>query len=105
MELIKIKKKLDELKPYKAILFGSHAYGIPHENSDIDLIVVLDKDEMPKNFSERIKNYSQVKKYFKSVIKDIPMDILVYTKQEWNHFIKSDSSFSREILTKGKLII
>ena len=27
-------------KPEKIILFGSHAYGIPHEDSDVAILVV-----------------------------------------------------------------
>ncbi len=39
-ELIHGIKKVE--KPYKIILFGSYAYGEPDENSDIDLVVVVD---------------------------------------------------------------
>jgi len=39
-----IRRYIDHLDRYinvqKAILFGSHAYGIPHEWSDIDLVVI-----------------------------------------------------------------
>ena len=31
-------------KPFKVFLFGSHAYGKPESDSDIDLLVVLDID-------------------------------------------------------------
>jgi predicted nucleotidyltransferase len=31
----------DEFKPDKIILFGSHAYGTPKEDSDVDLLVVM----------------------------------------------------------------
>src|SRR5436190_506699 len=30
-----------EFHPDKIILFGSHAYGTPHEESDVDLLVVM----------------------------------------------------------------
>lgn len=39
-----IRRYIDHLDQYinvqKAILFGSHAYGIPHEWSDIDLVII-----------------------------------------------------------------
>jgi len=49
-----IQKELDKLKeliinaiPVEQIyLFGSHAYGIPHKYSDLDLYIVL-KDDVP----------------------------------------------------------
>ena len=103
--LIELTKSIKELKPYKAILFGSYANGTPHEDSDIDLVVVIDKDNIPKTFDERMSNYSTVKKYFKSLHEKVPMDILVYTKAEWNLFLKENNSFGREILKNGKFLI
>lgn len=100
-----LKKSLDELKPYKAILFGSYAHGTPHEDSDIDLIVVLNTEEMPKSFSERMKNYSAVKKYFHTLKGKVPMDLLVYTKAEWELLLATKNSFSREILQTGKTLV
>ncbi|MXV77232.1 nucleotidyltransferase domain-containing protein [Candidatus Poribacteria bacterium] len=34
-----------EFAPLQVILFGSHAYGTPTENSDVDLLVVMDIPE------------------------------------------------------------
>lgn len=31
----------DEFHPDKIILFGSHAYGTPHDGSDVDLLVIM----------------------------------------------------------------
>ncbi len=33
------------------------------------------------------------------------MDLIVYTRQEWDNFIKADNSFTREVLEKGKVLI
>lgn len=103
--LNELKFILTKVNPYKAILFGSYAYGKITEDSDIDLIVVMDKNEMPKNFSERMNNYSSIKKHFMVLKKRVPMDLIVYTKPEWDKFIEADNSFTREILEKGKLLV
>ncbi|MBF0413438.1 MAG: nucleotidyltransferase domain-containing protein [Desulfamplus sp.] len=103
--LNELKSILTEVNPYKAILFGSYAYGKINEDSDIDLIVVMDKDEMPKTFNERLNNYSSIKKHFRFLKNKVPMDLIVYTKPEWDNFIKADNSFTREILEKGTLLI
>ena len=100
-----IKEKLIELKPYKAVLFGSYAYGKIHGDSDIDLIVVLDIEDMPKSFSERMENHSKVRSHLRLINQEVPMDILVYTKHEWEKLIELDTSFTKEILKKGKPII
>jgi len=103
--LTELKNILSELNPYKAILFGSYASGEVNRDSDIDLIVVLNKDEIPKDFDGRIKNYSFVKNFFKPLKHKVPMDLIVYTKTEWNNFIKADNSFTREVLEKGETLI
>ena len=100
-----LKKSLDELKPYKAILFGSYAHGTPHEDSDIDLIVVLNTEEMPKSFSERMKNYSAVRNYFRALNKKVGMDLIVYTKSEWELLQEVNNSFYREIRETGKSLL
>ena len=102
---VELKNILSELNPYKAVLFGSCACGESNDDSDIDLIVVLNNNELPKSFAERSENYSFVKKYF-SLLKDkVPMDLIVYTKSEWEEFIKADNSFTKEILEKGKILV
>ncbi|MCI5114520.1 MAG: nucleotidyltransferase domain-containing protein [Candidatus Electrothrix sp. AW2] len=103
--LTELKNILTELNPYKAVLFGSCAYGKVGDDSDIDLIVVLDKDDVPRNFNERIENYSLVKKYFKFLKHKVPMDLIVYTRSEWERFVQADNSFTREVLEKGKVLI
>ncbi|MDR1149652.1 MAG: nucleotidyltransferase domain-containing protein [Spirochaetaceae bacterium] len=44
--------------PYKIILFGSYANGNETENSDIDIMVILDNNNLSKTYEERQKkNY------------------------------------------------
>jgi predicted nucleotidyltransferase len=100
-----IKNKLMELNPHRAILFGSHSMGTAKEGSDVDLIVILDVDGMPKSFGERMENHSMVRRRLRSMNKEIPMDVLVYTKSEWETLAKMNSSFFREIVKTGKAII
>lgn len=100
-----IKSNLKELNPHRAILFGSHATGTARESSDIDLVVILDVDGMPKSFAERMENHSMVRRRLRSMNREIPMDVLVYTKGEWETLAKMDSSFFREIVKTGKAII
>jgi len=46
-ELDKLKQLIINAVPVEQIfLFGSHAYGNPHKNSDLDLYIVL-KDDVP----------------------------------------------------------
>ena len=101
----KIKKeiisKISAKKPHKVFLFGSRAYGIPGRESDVDLLVVIDKEGIPKSYQEKSENYLEISRLLRDINKKISMDILVMTKTQWYEFINKKSGFSREILSRG----
>ena len=96
--------KLKSINPYLIILFGSYAYGTPNEDSDIDILVVTNDKFIPETFDERLKYRLSVKKIIRETAKKVPVDLLVYSKPMFQKFIELESSFSKEILTKGKKI-
>jgi predicted nucleotidyltransferase len=83
------------------ILFGSYAWGQPVEDSDIDLVVVLDEDRMPQTYQDRMANRLRVRRALDAVNRDYALDLLVYTVPEWRMFRESGSSFAKEILSRG----
>lgn len=99
-----IVERLKYLNPHKIILYGSFAYGNPDKYSDIDLLVVLNNDEMPKTFEEKINHKIAVRNCILDINKKISIDLMVFTKPMYNRFIELDSMFSKEILLKGKVI-
>lgn len=101
----RIKKRLMQIHPHRVILFGSHAWGTPDEESDIDLVVVLDDEASPTTFSERMRNVLKVRKCVADINREVPLDLLVYSKAEWRKFIETGSSFSREIREKGQELL
>ncbi|MGD9733010.1 MAG: nucleotidyltransferase domain-containing protein [Desulfamplus sp.] len=42
------------------ILFGSYAYGNPHKDSDIDIMVVLDQEGFADSYMEKINRRMKV---------------------------------------------
>lgn len=96
-----IKDNLSEINPYLVLLFGSYAYGTPHEDSDIDLLVVTNDDFMPQSFKEHSKIYLAVSKLLRTVNKDFAIDLIVHTKPMYQKFIELNSSFARELTTKA----
>ncbi|MCX6073997.1 MAG: nucleotidyltransferase domain-containing protein [Campylobacterales bacterium] len=89
------------VKPFEIFLFGSHAYGIPHKDSDIDLLVVVDSDVIPQSYDEKSKIYLSVSRSIRDVERKIPIDLIVYTKPEFERFKEVGSIFSRRILKDG----
>lgn len=97
-EIVRTLKSFD---PYKIILFGSYAYGTPDEESDIDL-VVINNEESYKSFAERMEIKIEILKKLDRIKQ--PIDVLAYTKKEWEDLIVKNSSFIREISEKGVLL-
>ncbi len=81
----------------KVILFGSQAYGVPKEDSDIDLCIITEEN---KRKLELIREIRKIIKPYKTH----SMDILVYNSKE---FVEKSSNFSgieKVINEKGVLI-
>jgi len=97
----RIRKCLDPLGPKKVILFGSYAHGTPGEDSDIDLIVVLDKEAIPATYKERMTNRLLVRRALDALNRKYALDLLVYTIPEWKEFQDLGSAFSREVTSRG----
>ncbi len=96
-----IKNRLSILNPDRIILFGSHAQGSVGADSDIDLIVVLNKEEAAGSFREKMMSTVAVRKLLADINRQVALDVLVYSKKEWQALLESQSSFSRDILEKG----
>ena len=96
---------LNSLKdmPYKLrlILFGSQAHGSADENSDIDLVVIMDKKGKSANYKESIENKKIVSKKLLPLRRRHPIDLLVYTEDEWTDLQNSESSFFKRIEKEG----
>ena len=80
------------------ILYGSRARGDNKEDSDIDLIILVDKDKITRE--EEIKiTYPIYDIEFKTTM---PISTILYTKYEWaNHKI---TPFYENVLNDGKVL-
>jgi predicted nucleotidyltransferase len=97
--------RLSAKKPFKVILFGSRARGELDESSDIDLIVVLDKEGVPRTFKEKTENFLEVNRLLRGLNKRMALDLVVMTRAQWERFAEMDSGFSREVQEKGLPLI
>ncbi len=99
-----IVEKLKTIHPYKVILFGSYAYGTPDPDSDIDLLVVLDSEKMPRNFRENMENKLLVRNVLWELNEQTSIDLIVHTKPMYRKFNMLGSMFSKELLEKGRIL-
>ena len=89
---------------YKVILFGSHAYGNPQNDSDLDLYIISKKRYLPQNYQENMNHYRSISKYFRSLKKKYPVDLIIHTYPMHKKFLDLNSSFSRQIMNHGKIL-
>ena len=96
-----IVQRLLPLNPQKIILFGSYADGTADEDSDIDLYVVTSDDRMPANWHEKNDIYLTVSRMIRDLRRRVPFDLIVHTGQMHEKFLRLNSTFSREINSRG----
>ncbi len=84
----------EKFRPDKIILFGSFAYGTPHADSDVDLLVI-----MPAR-----SQGSQAYKIRLALSAPFAMDLIVRTPETMKWRLEEGDSFLREIVLKGKVL-
>ncbi|MBN1927474.1 MAG: nucleotidyltransferase domain-containing protein [Prolixibacteraceae bacterium] len=102
--IVQLKERFKKLNPHLVVLFGSYAYGNPGSESDFDIMVVTNDNFIPKSFKEKTDLYITVSKYIIDVSREIPIDLIIYTKPMFMEFIEQGSSFSKDILNKGVVL-
>ncbi|MFL5342099.1 MAG: nucleotidyltransferase domain-containing protein [Gemmataceae bacterium] len=78
----------------KKSLFGSYAYGTPHEDGDVDILVIM---PCRHEIDQRIKIRWEVPRRF-------PMDLLVRTPKDIARRLADGDLFHTEIVTKGRVL-
>jgi predicted nucleotidyltransferase len=84
----------ERFRPDKIILFGSHAYGTPNEDSDVDLLIV-----MPER--NAIDQAVKIRCAFDT---PFPMDLMVFTPYHFGWRLRDRESFVTEIATRGIIL-
>jgi predicted nucleotidyltransferase len=80
--------------PQKIILFGSHAYGKPHADSDVDVLVI-----MPTR-----NTLDQAARISLAIDPPFPLDIIVRTPSAMRWRLAEGDSFLTEITSQGKVL-
>jgi|SRR6266545_2385517 len=84
----------ERFNPEKIILFGSYAYGQPHTDSDVDILVV-----MPAR-----NQIDQAVRISLEIDPPFPLDIIVRTPKNLRWRLEEGDSFLREIVANGKVL-
>ena len=88
----------------KIILFGSATSGEIGIDSDLDLLVVVDTDYLPSTYRQRMEYRLQILRKVRAVGNKIPLDLLIYTRPEYEILTQDMSSFMKNVHDCGKVI-
>jgi predicted nucleotidyltransferase len=84
----------ERFHPDKIILFGSYAYGTPHADSDVDILIIMPaRNELDQAVRIRL-----------AVDYNFPMDLLVRTPKNLSWRLAEGDSFLKEIIARGKVL-
>lgn len=84
----------ESFQPEKIILFGSQAYGEPHDDSDVDILVVMPAANAMEQ-AIRIRRKTD---------HPFPLDLIVRTPKDLAWRLEEGDWFLREICEKGKVL-
>ena len=90
-----VERLKSEFQPEEIYLFGSHAWGTPDEDSDVDLMVIVpNSDERP------IRRMQRAQKCLGRLA--MPADVLVRTRGEVNRYKHLRASLFHQVLHQGR---
>ena len=92
-----VQRLVNALHPEKIYLFGSHAYGQPNDDSDVDLFIVVSDSDLPP-----IKRAVEGYRALRGIL--IPKDIKVVTQSTFEKRSHWLSSIERVVAEKGRLL-
>ena len=103
----RVKKVLSEIveaiknkyNPEEIILYGSFAYGVPDENSDIDLLIIKETPKRPLDRMTLIHRIVDIRDSYYPAFSPI-----ILTPEEIKQRLEISDQFIEEILTRGEVL-
>ncbi len=86
-----------EFRPEKIVLFGSYARGVPTEDSDVDVLVVMPLARGQRDVRQAAAIRERVRASF-------PMDVIVRSPQQIARRLAQGDGFIADVLRHGRLM-
>ena len=90
-----VERLTTEFQPEQIFLFGSHAWGTPHEDSDVDLMVIV-----PKSGERAIRRMQRAHRCLRGL--RMSKDVFVQTREEFDRYMDLSASLQHQILERGR---
>ena len=92
-----VKRLVRAYAPLQIYLYGDYAWGVPNEESTLDVLIIVESSK------ERVikRGYSA----FEALLGlQIPKNVIVFTKEEFDKYAQDPNSDTYEIKTRGKVL-
>ncbi len=86
-----------EFRPEQVILFGSHAWGQPDRDSDVDLMVIVAESNLSE-YERALRGHACLSDL------DIAKDVIVKTRTEFDFFRDVRASLEHKVAERGKVL-
>jgi predicted nucleotidyltransferase len=88
---------MQSLHPERIVLFGSHAWGVPGPDSDLDLLVIVAESDLPphKRAQAAYRSLSGL---------GVPCDVIVHTRAEVERLDRVPTSLTHRALREGRVL-
>jgi uncharacterized protein len=93
---------VEQFHPQQVILFGSYACGQPDEHSDVDLLVVKDKQ------ASGVREAMEIMKAWRPIRwqgGSLPFELLIETPANHEHRARQQGSFYAEVVRSGLRLV
>lgn len=89
------RRLVDEFHPEEIFLFGSHAWGIPDESSDVDVVVVVPESDLSPHLRA-----AHAYRALRGLL--MPIEVRVRTRAEVERYRYVRASLEHQIYAEGK---
>lgn len=90
-----VERLKEEFQPEEIFLFGSHAWGTPTEDSDVDFMVIV-----PQSTERSIKRMQRAHHCLGDL--DMSKDVFVQTRAEFDRYRHVRASIQHQIVERGR---
>jgi predicted nucleotidyltransferase len=92
-----VQRIADVTHPEKIYLFGSCAWGVPDEQSDVDIFIIVPYSDQPA-YRRTVPVYRALRGI------GVPVDVIVQTREEVERSGRVATSLARKVLDQGKVL-
>jgi uncharacterized protein len=92
-----VRRLVNEFHPEAIYLFGSHAWGKPTADSDLDLLVIISRSRQ-----KPVQRAVRAQRSLRGV--KAAVDVLVKTRREFERYTSVKASLEAQIAREGKLL-